>query len=329
MITVNSGLYHKLHGVPRPGTMKKTIIKRRKRVVAPPNESFDSTKQTSALSTTADSIPTPNTATGDTVLPNDESTLHQLLQRISDAVSMSEERANMVDGDSTSGTVSQQSVAGNTALSNYNPRTFPPPIDFTSSFRSQSSPASVASSAAPTVSVSGSPTYNSHEDKTLAPLQLNQHHPNSSGLNQPPPRKRSISVSSGGDNNEDGPANPQRLNSISSILNPRSSSSNTDIPIEPSLLGFTASGIDEEHQRIYHLREKRLRLMCEQKRLREEMEALDKELETAIPLEGASGAVIQDTGMNLTPALTAGRNGDREGDNTGINGTSGQNHRIL
>lgn len=34
MIDYDTGLYHKLHGVPRPVAMKKTVIKRRKRVPA-------------------------------------------------------------------------------------------------------------------------------------------------------------------------------------------------------------------------------------------------------------------------------------------------------
>ena len=332
IITFNSGLYHKLHGVPRPGTMKKTMIKRRKRVVAPPDGSFNSIKQTPTVSTITDSIPTPHTATSDTVLPNDESALRQLSQHTSDAVNMREEGGNMVNGDSSSGIVSHQSIASNPTLPAYNPRVFHPPIDFTSSFRSQSSSAPVASTIASTVSVAGSPTYN-HEDKTLAPLQLNQNHSNSPGPNQPPPRKRSISVSSGGDTNEDGSVNPQRLNSINSILNPRSSSSSMDIPIEPSLLGFSVNGIDGEHQRIYHLREKRLRLMYEQKRLREEIDVLDKELATKMPSEGSgSGAVTPCTGavvVNVASTPVAGRSGDRGVDNTGVNGTSGPNHRIL
>lgn len=37
-----TGLYHKLHGVHRPEAMKKSIIKRRKRVVAPANGNFAS-----------------------------------------------------------------------------------------------------------------------------------------------------------------------------------------------------------------------------------------------------------------------------------------------
>jgi len=39
---IPTGLYHKLHGVHRPEAMKKTIIKRRKRVVAPANGNFPS-----------------------------------------------------------------------------------------------------------------------------------------------------------------------------------------------------------------------------------------------------------------------------------------------
>lgn len=323
MITVNPGLYHKLHGVSRPGKMKKTIIKRRKRVVVPPNGSLNSMKRTPTVSITTDSFST----AGDTVPQNDESALRQLFQHISNVVNMEEEDADMLGGDRTAA-ASQQSIAVNTAISTYGPRIFPPPIDFTSSFRSQAS-APGTGNVAPTVSVvTATPTYHSHEGNSLAPI----HHPNSSGLNQPLPRKRSVSVSSGG-GNEDSSANPQRLNSISSILNPRSGSSNMDIPIEPSLLGLSANGIGEERQRIYDLREKRLRLMCEQKRLREEIEALDKELTTVMPLGGGgSGVVTQDArvvAVDHASALTARWSGDRGGDNTGTNGTIEQNQRVL
>lgn len=43
-----TGLYHKLHGVHRPEAMKKSIIKRRKRVVAPANGNFASSPAATA-----------------------------------------------------------------------------------------------------------------------------------------------------------------------------------------------------------------------------------------------------------------------------------------
>lgn len=41
LLTLSTGLYYKLHGVHRPVTMKKSIIKRRKRVIPVPDESQD------------------------------------------------------------------------------------------------------------------------------------------------------------------------------------------------------------------------------------------------------------------------------------------------
>lgn len=297
MITqpTHTGLYYKLHGVRRPEAMKKTIIKRRKRVFLS-NGSSNSIEQSSTVTTTIGSNSTPHT-----ILPADESDVNP------DVVGTREENVDLVDGSGTSSTEPQQSNAGNTTSPTYNSGNSPSPVDFTQSFRSQSPPTLAASSAAPTAPMTGSSAYRNPEDTTLAPLQLNQQHPNPPGLNQPSQRKRSISIASGEDNNGDGPVNSQRLNSISSILNPHSGSSNIDIPIEPSLLGLGPNATaGEEHRHIY-LREKRLRLMREQERLSEEMEALDKEMETLMPLEGGgSSAIIQESGMMglATTALT-------------------------
>ena len=136
------------------------------------------------------------------------------------------------------------------------------------------------------------------------------------------PRKRSLSVSSGAENGEDSSITTQRLHSISSILNPRSAGSpSIDIPIEPSLLGLGASAVlDKEQQRVYLLREKRLRLEREQRKLREEMEALDRELAAVeVPAEprgvgdGLSDTArdllirtMQRTGGSVDPVMTEG-----------------------
>lgn len=323
--TVNTGLYHKLHGVHRPETMKKTIIKRRKRVVLP-NGSSNSIEQPSVVATTTigpTSTSTTQPPVSDAIWPVLQSAVRQLSQHNSDVVGMGDAGADLAGDGSTSGTIPQQSNAGNATSPTYNPRNSPSPMDFTPSFRSQSPTASV---------MTGPSTYNNSEDTTLAPLQLNQHHPNSSGLNQPLPRKRSISIVSGDDSNGDGPVNSQRLNSISSILNPHSGSSNIDIPIEPSLLGIGSNGtVGEDQQRIHLLREKRLRLMREQERLSEEMEALDKEMETMMPLDGGgSSTITQETGgMALVTASTSERNGDRGGYSADVSGASGQDHMML
>lgn len=267
--------------------MKKTIIKRRKRVVAPQNGPFTSIKQnTTAASPTASSTATATAIVAPvpaTSQATQAATLHQLAQHI---VGASDDDTEMGDSGSTSGAGSRQPPVNNGSSSTFNPHYLP--IDFTSSSSSSSSyrSHSIASRAnrAPMAPMSDSSAY--CEDATLAPLQLNHAEPGpSSSSHQNSPRKRSLSVSSGGENGDDPSINTQRLHSINSILNPRSSSStNLDIPIEPSLLGLnspsTPQSTSQEEQRIKLLREKRLRLENDQRKLREEMEALDKELAT-------------------------------------------------
>lgn len=310
-----AGLYHKLHGIQRPGAMKKTIIKRRKRVVAPQNGSINSVKQTAAPTTAApDATPTPNQAAA----------LHQLAQHISNVVAASDEDTDMGDSASTAGGASQQDASSNGPSSNFNPRYLP--IDFTS--RSQSTQMPASTGGAPLAPMMGSSAYHS-DDATLAPLQLYQSQQSGSS-NQPSPRKRSLSVSSAGDNVDDMSTSTHRLHSINSILNPHSSSSNTDIPIEPSLL-VLGRFPNEEQQRVYALREKRLRLEREQKRLREEIDAVDKELAAVVPMQASASAEagssnsLSDTARNmivralqqgstsLDPALAEGGVGDGGG----------------
>ncbi|KAF8421306.1 hypothetical protein EV426DRAFT_536661, partial [Tirmania nivea] len=274
------GLYHKLHGVHRPEAMKKTIIKRRKRVVAPQHGSFNSIKQTTATTTAAHNAVPPSSSQA--------AALHQLAQHISNAVGASDEDTDMGDSGSTSGDQTHQSTASNESSSNFNPRYLP--VDFTSSFRSQSTATLGGSGGAPLAPMTSSSAYRS-EDATLAPLQFNQAHTGAAAShNHSSQRKRSLSASSGAENGDNSSNITQRLHSISSILNPRSAgSSNMDIPIEPSLLGLGASVVpDKEQQRKYILREKRLRLEREQRRLREEMEALDRELATTLDRELAT-----------------------------------------
>lgn len=259
-------------------------------MVAPQHGSFNSIKQTTTTTAAHTAAPPPS---------SQAATLHQLAQHISNAVGAADEDTDMGDSGSTSGALTHQHVASNgSPSSNFNPRYLP--VDFTSSFRSQSTTTPGNSGGAPMTS---SLAYHS-EDATLAPLQLNQAQTGASGShNHNSPRKRSLSVSSGADNGDDSSITTQRLHSISSILNPRSAgSSNMDIPIEPSLLGLGPSAVpDKEQQRVYLLREKRLRLEREQRRLREEMEALDRELATVeVPAEPLGvGDGLTDTARDL------------------------------
>ena len=259
--------------------MKKTIIKRRKRVVAPQHGSFNSIKQATATTVAPHTAAPPPSSQA--------AALHQLAQHISNAVGASDEDTDMGDSGSTSGAPIHQPTASNgSSSSNFNPRYLP--VDFTSSCRTQSTATPGSSGGAPLAPMTSSSAYHS-DDATLAPLQFNQAQTGASGSqNHSSPRKRSLSVSSGAENGDDSSITTQRLHSISSILNPRSAgSSNMDIPIEPSLLGLGGSAApDKEQQRVSILREKRLRLEREQRRLREEMEALDRELATVeVPVE--------------------------------------------
>lgn len=74
----NAGLYHKLHGVPRPVAMKKTVIKRRKRVpaVGPSVRGSSTQAELASPSTGSTAMPgTPQTATlGVTFGPDGEKT---------------------------------------------------------------------------------------------------------------------------------------------------------------------------------------------------------------------------------------------------------------
>ena len=309
--------------------MKKTIIKRRKRVVAPQHGSFNSIKQTTAT--------TIATHTSASPLSSQAAALHQLAQHISNVVGASDEDTDMGDSGSTSGAPTHQLAASNgSPSSNFNPRYLP--VDFTSSFRSQPTTTSGSSGGAPLAPMTSSSAYHSG-DATLAPLQFNQAQTGAPGShNHSSPRKRSLSVSSGAENGDDSSTTTQRLHSISSILNPRSAgSSNMDIPIEPSLLGLGASTApDKEQQRVYLLREKRLRLEREQRKLREEMEALDRELATAeVPVEPRGDGLtdvardllirtIQRTGGNVDPVMTEGGGvGDGRGGREVIGSGSG------
>ena len=265
--------------------MKKNIIKRRKRVVGPQNGSFNSIHQ-------ATPPPNQNHANSASAVESASSALQQLARHIPGAVTGGDDDTEMADSGTTPGSGSRRFENSQSSTSAFNPRAYPPPIDFTASFRSHQSSISAAGNPntnAPMATMTGSSAYRL-EESTLAPLQLNQSHISSDTNSLPTTlsQKRSLSMSAG-DTMEDGSMNNQRLHSISSILNPHSKS-DMDVPIEPSLLALGASGVVGEHHRIFTLREKRARLEREQKRLKEELEECDRELSTLAPTDSAGVA---------------------------------------
>ncbi|KAI5785498.1 hypothetical protein DFH27DRAFT_261009 [Peziza echinospora] len=291
------GLYHKLHGVHRPEAMKKSIIKRRKRVVAPQNGSFNAMKQQHS---------------NDETRSQSMSSLHQFSQQPSGNISVMDDDTEMIDSSSNAGTPSRHQYSYNPP--SYNPRDFPPPIDFTSSFRSLSS--SNSRSGAPMANMAGPSNTNTYhgDDATLAPLQLRStprvaSSPLSTGT---PTRKRSLSVSSGGDHGDDATGGGPRIHSINSILNPRSGS-NVEVPIEPTLL---AIGSGDEEQRVKQIKDKRIRLEEQQKRIREELEACDRELAGLSSAEASANTSTANAA--IINALQGQSAAERQGDGTTI-----------
>lgn len=211
------GLYQKLHGVHRPETMKKTIIKRRKRVIAPANGNF---------------TPSPNSGAES---PSFEAIRLQQIQH------------------------QQQNIADSKGDQ---PRHFaPPPVDFTSSFRSSA--------------LEGAP---------VAPMQGSTMMYENQQLRE---QKRRFSQLAESDSPEG-----RSHQSIISILNSSRVSGAGDVPIEPSLLalGVVPNGdggdggggcpmlLTDEQKRQYYMERKEL-LQSELKRLQVEIDNLDMEIE--------------------------------------------------
>lgn len=262
------GLYYKLHGVHRPQTMKKSIIKRRKRVMAP-----------------VQSLPPHNVSGSAVAAPTN--TVHQLNQN----QALVEPNAGASDDDTESGENRQviQSSNGSgaqtvVALSRA-PRQYPIPTDFTLSFRTPSMSNSSMRQQLPPIRDSGYAAGSSIENGSPG-NGIDTIHVAST-------RKRSHSISSGGDYAEDATSGSQRVHSISSILNPRNANDGNapvinETPSSSSTMIVQTQPDDED--RISIIRSKRARLEMEQRRLNAELEACDRELSNLNHMESASEA---------------------------------------
>ncbi|PWW79992.1 hypothetical protein C7212DRAFT_349922 [Tuber magnatum] len=276
------GLYHKLHGVHRPETMKKSVIKRRKRVVAPPNGKNTSPAPAPAATPGNEfhqqlSAQTPTPAGR----ADSFSVVQQQGQHGLQPTNVSDDDTAMTDADGNS--------LGQLQHPDPEQRQYPPPVDFTGAFRKSktdnNNPVSTAEVESNQTSIPSDPSGSS----TTALSQLS-----ADTLSQP--RKRSLSVAEAdGDN--------QRAHSITSILNPHGQMSN--VPIEPSLLALGTNGNEivlTAEQKRQLLLQRKNDLERESKRIKAEMEECDKELEkletraSATPM--ADEVVIMENGIS-------------------------------
>ncbi|KZF23202.1 hypothetical protein L228DRAFT_106175 [Xylona heveae TC161] len=213
------GLYHKLHGVHRPVAMKKSVIKRRKRVVP--------ALQDQSLNAHV------HGPMGPSVSPDPPH------YRYHDQQPMENHRGTVnPDGSVNLGFRSQGRLSISESLSptaHDQPSRYhaapPAPIDFTS-YPPQSHE---RPHHGPQLSPHSHP-HSQHQPDRLSPAP--RHPSTSPHLNGSTARKRSFSVAEGESSQELGDvAKTNRLNSIKSILNP-SQQSSVDVPIEPSLLAL-------------------------------------------------------------------------------------------
>ncbi|KAL8780822.1 MAG: hypothetical protein Q9213_006295 [Squamulea squamosa] len=193
------GLYHKLHGVHRPVTMKKSIIKRRKRVVPAMPDQVHNDQHHPSFETT-NPPDSQKSSDGQLQNPQRSPTLHQ---------------DEPIGGD---GHFREQYI-------NHQPQFDPPPVDFTGYQIDRQKQASVESQQhlSPQEFYDHSSTSHSETQNRLSPF------PSSNG------RKRSHSNT---EHDEPVIPTPEhirtnRLSSISSILNP--TQHREDMPIDPSL----------------------------------------------------------------------------------------------
>ncbi|KAL8803884.1 MAG: hypothetical protein Q9200_006046, partial [Gallowayella weberi] len=192
------GLYHKLHGVHRPVTMKKSIIKRRKRVVpAMPDQVHNNQLQ-----------------------PSFEVT--------NPPASQSPANGHLHDAQTSAKTTKNESMGGEEPFRDQHvdqqPQFDPPPIDFTGyQIDRQRQPSTQSQHLPPPTFYDQSLISQPESQNRLSPFP-------SSNV-----RKRSYSNA---EHDEPAPATPDstranRLSSISSILNP--TQRQDDVPIDPSL----------------------------------------------------------------------------------------------
>lgn len=140
-------------------------------------------------------------------------------------------------------------------------RQYPPLVDFTGAFRSPKSANDNNSALASKVSRGSSSSTHPTSSQRL------------SVKSSRPQRKRSFTVAEAENDS-------QLPHSLSSILNPNRQMG--DVPIEPSLLALDAAGDDNasnEERKRQILLQRMMVLERESKRIREEMESCDRELE--------------------------------------------------
>ncbi|KAI9705493.1 MAG: putative electron transfer flavoprotein subunit [Candelina mexicana] len=232
------GLYFKLHGVQRPVTMKKSTIKRRKRVVpAVPDSSLQQERPRSY---------------NPSVSPVD--------QQITTLTDGSLGLSNRAKPSGSSCTVHESQESPVYELQEGYRHL---PVDFTQ-YPSR-----------PTDS-QGLPDSNGvtlRPSDTSSPSQ--RHHSASPHLSNPPSRKRSFSATEGEAQTGEVIANSTQPSSISSILNP-SQRASEDIPIEPSLLAMDWE--DSRARNGKTPVEKRAELQRQADTLREMLAAKEREL---------------------------------------------------
>lgn len=182
-------------------------------------------------------------------------------------------------------------------------RHFPPPIDFTTSFRTSSSSIVAPHGGSENVNNSApvAPSMNSSHSTQLqdSSVSLAPISPHLGDSPTPQPRKRSLSIAEA-----DNLATDQRLHSINSILNPRSQNQHLnmgDVPIEPSLLALGSGELTDEQRRSILL-QRRHELERESKRIKEELEGCERELQKLNGDTMANGVIGDDSGggnMNM------------------------------
>lgn len=180
-------------------------------------------------------------------------------------------------------------------------RHFPPPIDFTTSFRTSTAVSGShngsdnVNNSAPVAPSMSSSHNNQLQDSSISLAPISLHLGDSPTPH--PQRKRSLSIAEA-----DNLATDQRPHSISSILNPRSQNQHLnmgDVPIEPSLLALSSSELTDE-QRRHILLQRRHELERESKRIKEEMDGCDRELQRLNGDTVVNGVIGEDSGGGNT-----------------------------
>ncbi|CCX29771.1 Similar to GATA factor SREP; acc. no. Q92259 [Pyronema omphalodes CBS 100304] len=238
------GLYHKLHGVHRPEAMKKTIIKRRKRVVAPQTNTFPSSPVAIAQA--------PPHGTGSVATSNPPGPLgtagHVGANGTNNAVGAN---GALAAADTEMTDVSRLSLSSPSDFLSQ-PRHYPPPVDFTTAPK------------APVANMSNMNSGGNNGSSTLiaAAVPLNS-------------RKRGIAEAlggAGGGGFNPSPGVVQLLQGLPGLQGLQGIQG--DVPIDPNLNNLPQ---DKEGKRQCLLI-RRDALEREAKRVREELEMLGKEL---------------------------------------------------